>query len=155
PRRRLSPGHRCSYGDTVDREMKRLILLLVVIVEIALPAQEHETRTIITKTTRMKPGVIARASSDLDHAAMTIRGSNMTVDFTGVTLRGGPASADPDTFTGLAVLVDGGENVTIRNLTARGYKVGILARHTRRLHVTGADLSYNWKARLYSLVEHE
>jgi len=99
--------------------------------------------------------VLARPSADLDHPAVTIRGSNITVDFTGVTLRGGEPDRDPDTYTGLAVLVDGGENVTIKSLTARGYKIGILARHTKRLHITGADLSYNWKQRLYSLVEHE
>jgi parallel beta-helix repeat protein len=53
------------------------------------------------------------------------------------------------------VLVDGGENVTIKGLNAHGYKIGILARRSAKLHITGADLSYNWKPRLYSLVEHE
>src|SRR5262249_57777634 len=56
---------------------------------------------------------------------------------------------------GLAVLVDGGERVTIKNLRAHGYRIGILARNTSHLHITGADLSYNFKPRLYSLVEHE
>ena len=51
--------------------------------------------------------------------------------------------------------MDGGENVTIRNLSAHGYKIGVLARRSAKLHITGANLSYNWKARLYSLVEHE
>ena len=110
---------------------------------------------IVTRSTRLTPGVLNRLSPDLDHPAITIRGSNLTVDFTGVTLRGGAPVADPDTYTGLAVLVDGGENVTIRNLAAHGYKVGLLARRTRGLHITGADLGYNWKARLYSLVGHE
>jgi nitrous oxidase accessory protein NosD len=94
-------------------------------------------------------------SVDMAHPAITVRGSNITVDFTGVTMRGAASGVDPDTFTGVAVFVDGGENVTVRNLTARGYKVGVLARRAKGLHVTGADLSYNWKARLYSLVEHE
>src|SRR6516225_294657 len=110
---------------------------------------------IVTRSMRLTPGVLNRASADLDHPAITIRGSNLTVDFTGVTLRGGAPDADPDTYTGLAVLVDGGENVTVRNLAAHGYKVGLLARRARGLHITGADLGYNWKARLYSLVEHE
>jgi parallel beta-helix repeat protein len=94
-------------------------------------------------------------SADLDHPVYTIRGSNITVDFSGVTLRGAPAGADPDTFTGLAVLVDGGDNVTIKGLSAHGYKIGVLARKSSKLHITGANLSYNWKPRLYSLVEHE
>jgi len=37
----------------------------------------------------------------------------------------------------------------------RGYKVGILARGTRRLTLRNNDLSNNWKPRLFSLVEHE
>ena len=129
-------------------------MLLFLIAMLLLGRQPGGT-TVITKTMRVPPGELARPSADLDHPAITIRGSNITVDFAGVTLRGGAATADPDTFTGLAVLVDGGENVTIKNLTARGYKVGVLARHSRGLHITGANLSYNWKARLYSLVEHE
>jgi nitrous oxidase accessory protein NosD len=128
---------------------------LLLIALVLLGAQSPASGTIITQTTRLTPGVVARPSVDLDHPAITIHGSNVTVDFTGVTLRGGAPGADPDTYTGLAVLVDGGENVTIKNLTARGYKVGILARHSNGLHITGADLSYNWKQRLYSLVEHE
>lgn len=111
--------------------------------------------TVITRTTRMTPGTYAIRSADIHHPALTIRGSNLTVDFTGVTLRGAAAGADPDGFTGLAVLVDGGENVTIKGLSAHGYKTGILVRKTAKVHVTGADLSYNWKPRLYSGVEHE
>ena len=110
---------------------------------------------VLAQTTRVPQGTYALASADLAHPALIIRGSNIIVDFSGVTLRGAAPEADPDTFTGLAVLVDGGENVTVKNLTARGYKVGVLARRSTKLHITGANLSYNWKARLYSLVEHE
>lgn len=110
---------------------------------------------VLTRTTRVPAGTYDFKSADIQHPAFTIRGSNLTVDFTGVTLRGAPAGADPDTFTGLAVLVDGGQNVTIKGLSAHGYKIGILARRSARLHISGADLSYNWKPRLYSLVEHE
>src|SRR5687768_13171993 len=110
---------------------------------------------VITRTTTLPAGTYMLSSADLDRPAITIRGSNLTVDFKDVVLRGAPADADPDTFTGLAVLVDGGENVTIRNLRAHGYKIGVLARGSRNLHITRADLSYNWKPRLYSLIEHE
>ena len=110
---------------------------------------------LIERSTKLPPGTYHLPSIDAAHPAITIRGSNLVVDFSGVTLQGATRSADPDTFTGLAVLVDGGENVTIKNLTARGYKIGLLARGTRKLRITGADVSYNWKARLYSGVEHE
>ena len=111
--------------------------------------------TVLTESAVIATGDHLLPSADLDHPAITIRASNVTIDFSGAVLRGAPAGADPDSFTGVAVLVDGGEHVTIRNLIARGYKVGVLVRHSPRVHITGADLGYNWKSRLYSLVEHE
>ena len=97
--------------------------------------------TVVTKSTRIPAGTYELTSIDRDHPALIIRGSNLTVDFSGVTLLGAKPGADPDTFAGLAVLVDGGENVTIRNLTARGYKIGVYARKTRGLHITGSNPS--------------
>ena len=121
----------------------------------AAPPQPPTAGTVISRSRTFRPGEYRLPSSGIRQPAITIRGSDLTVDFRGVTLRGASDTAEPDTFTGLAVLVDGGENVTIKNLTARGYKIGLLARGTKHLRVVGADLSYNWKARLYSLVEHE
>ena len=122
---------------------------------LALFVQRPSAGMVVTTSTTLPPGTYALASAGIAQPAITIRGSNLTVDFRQVILQGLPQDADPDQYTGVAVFVDGGENVTIKNLTARGYKVGILARRTRGLHITGSDLSYNWKARLYSLVEHE
>ena len=51
--------------------------------------------------------------------------------------------------------IDGGEHVRLRGLTARGYRVGILARDVRDLTLDSNDLSYGWKPRLFSVVEHE
>jgi parallel beta-helix repeat protein len=119
------------------------------------PTQPSDIGVVITRSRTVPAGTYRRPSSDVAHPAIIIRGSNLTVDFSGVTLRGAGEQDDPDTFTGLGVLVDGGENVTIKNLTARGYKIGLLARSTKRLRLLNPDVSYNWKSRLYSLVEHE
>src|SRR2546421_6623884 len=80
-------------------------------------------------------------------SGVVIRGDNITVDFAGATLQGTPADT--------AIRVDGGKNVRIINARARGYKVGLLARGTHHLTLQDNDLSYNWKPRLFSLVEHE
>src|SRR2546423_10758071 len=80
-------------------------------------------------------------------SGIVIRGDNITVDFAGATLQGTPADT--------AIRVDGGKNVRIINARARGYKVGLLARGTHHLTLQDNDLSYNWKPRLYSLIEHE
>jgi nitrous oxidase accessory protein NosD len=142
------------------RRPQHLVLLLALAAALGSAAPRGQQSApvaglVVSGSAAFRAGTYAVHAADLDHPAIVIRASNAIVDFTGVVLEGAPPGADPDSVTGLAVLVDGGENVTLRNLTARGYKVGILARHSKRLHITGADLSYNWKSRLYSLVEHE
>jgi nitrous oxidase accessory protein NosD len=119
------------------------------------PPQRLQAGAVIARGVRVEPGRYALASPDASHPAIVIRGSNLDLDLAGVTLAGAPPDVDPDRFTGLGILVDGGENVTIRNVTVRGYKIGLLARHTTRLRIVSSDFSYNWKARLYSGVEHE
>ncbi|MEX1129716.1 MAG: right-handed parallel beta-helix repeat-containing protein [Vicinamibacterales bacterium] len=111
---------------------------------------------VIERSVTIRPGTYRLSgSADLKAPAITIRGENITVDFTGATLIGSPDTADPDQFAGVAVLVDGGSKVTIRDATIRGYKVGILARNSPDLHLTKNDLSHNWKQRLYSGIEKE
>jgi nitrous oxidase accessory protein NosD len=111
---------------------------------------------VLDHSVTIRPGTYRiSAFADLKTPAITIRGTNVTVDMTGVVLEGSPPSRDPDQFTGVGVLIDGGSRVTLKNATVRGYKVAILARDSADLHLTGNDVSYNWKQRLYSGIEKE
>jgi parallel beta-helix repeat protein len=111
---------------------------------------------VITRSVTIRPGAYTfPAPADLTGPAITIRGENITVDFNGAVLAGSSPDADPDTFAGIGVLIDGGSGVTVRNAKIRGYKVGILARRSPDLHLTRNDVSYNWKQRLYSGIEQE
>ena len=111
---------------------------------------------VIDRSVTVRPGVYRLSSSaDLKTGAITIRGENITIDFNGATLAGAAQTADPDTFAGVGILIEGGSKVTIRNAVIRGFKVGILARRSPGLHLTHNDLSYNWKPRLYSGIEKE
>ena len=111
---------------------------------------------VIDKTTTIRPGTYRMsASGDLTTPAITIRGENITVDFNGAVLAGGPDNADPDSFAGVGILIDGGGKVTLKNAVVRGYKVGIMARNSPDLHLTRNNVSYNWKQRLYSGIEKE
>lgn len=110
---------------------------------------------VITRSVRITPRVYRFPGSSLDSAIVTIRGDDITVDFAGATLQGISSSSDPDSARGVAIRVDGGKRVRIRNARVRGYRVGILVRGTQQLELRGNDLSYGWKPRLYSLVEHE
>ncbi|MGE5101366.1 MAG: nitrous oxide reductase family maturation protein NosD, partial [Deltaproteobacteria bacterium] len=137
----------------------RVITLLSSFAAVA-GAQTHaiELRRglVITSSVRVRPKVYRiSAPTSLDSAVIVIRGDDVTVDFAGATLEGIAPAAEPDLASGVAIRVDGGRNVTIRNANVRGYKIAIMARGTPGLSLVDNDLSYNWKPRLYSLVEHE
>ncbi|HEX6316912.1 MAG TPA: right-handed parallel beta-helix repeat-containing protein [Gemmatimonadaceae bacterium] len=109
---------------------------------------------VITRSTTFRPGTY-RLSVPAESALIVVRGDSVTLDFTGVVLEGQDPSSDPDQARGIAVRIDGGRNVRVIGGRIRGYKTGILARGTRELEIRNADLSYNWKPRLFSLIEHE
>src|SRR6266481_575495 len=111
---------------------------------------------VITKSGRVAPRTYRLPPpASLDSSVITIRGNDITVDFAGATMEGAPPDVNPDNVSGIAVRVDGGRNVRILNAHIRGYKVGIIALGTRGLSLIDNDLSYNWKPRLYSVIEHE
>ena len=142
----------------------RIIVLASVPCALALgvePAPAQETRPfspgmVITGSVRIEPGTYeVPGPASLDSALIVIRGDDVTVDMTGVRLLGIPEEADPDLAAGVAIRIDGGRGVTLRGVTARGYRFGILARGTEDLRLLDNDVSYNWKPRLFSLVAHE
>ena len=110
---------------------------------------------VIDRSVTIRPGTYRLASKDLDTPAIVIRGENITVDFNGAVLASGPNDADPDSYSGTGILIDGGSKVTLKNAVVRGYKVGIRARNSPDLHLTRNDVSYNWKQRLYSQIDKE
>src|SRR5258708_23289808 len=73
--------------------------------------------TVITRTTRVPAGSYTLKSADREHPAIVIPGSHITVDFSGGALLGAKPHARPDAVPGLPVLVGGGGNLPIKNLT--------------------------------------
>jgi parallel beta-helix repeat protein len=121
-----------------------------------VPTVELRQGLVITRSVRVAPKTYhLPAPASVDSAVIVIRGDDITVDFTGVTLEGSARDADPDVRAGVAIRVDGGRGVRIRNARVRGYKVGIVARKTRDLMLADNDLSDNWKPRLFSGIGHE
>jgi parallel beta-helix repeat protein len=111
---------------------------------------------VISRSVRVIPRTYRfPAPTTPDSAVITIRGNDITVDFAGATLQGLDPATDPDQATGIAIRIDGGRNVRLRDARVRGYKIGILVRGTRDLELLDNDVSHNWKPRLLSLVEHE
>src|ERR1041385_466510 len=121
-----------------------------------LPTVVLRSGMVITRSARVAPGTYRfPAPASPDSAVITVRGDSITLDFGGATMLGADPKADPDQAAGVAIRVEGGRGVKILHAVIRGYKVGILARGTRGLTLTGNVLSYGWKPRLYSVVEHE
>jgi hypothetical protein len=110
----------------------------------------------IDRSVRVRPGMYRiPAPADTTSAAITIRGDSIVVDFHGAVLLGADEGTPPDSFGGVAIRIEGGTNVTVRGATARGYKVGLIARDTRGLRLEGNDFSHNWRQRLRSGIERE
>lgn len=138
--------------------MMRLVLLIALLLPeawLSAQARPPQLPSLIGKSVALPRGTHRLSSANLDSPVVTVRGSNIELDLKGVELVGSPDATTPDRFTGVAILIDGGENITIRNARIRGYKVGILARNVRNLTLSGNDVSGNWKQRLYSRVEKE
>jgi parallel beta-helix repeat protein len=108
-----------------------------------------------SQSVRITPGVYRLpASASLDSPHHRPRRQHQR-RFCGCDAAGIDIGADPDQARGLAILVEGGRNVTIRNARVRGYHIGLRARGTRGLVLQDNNFSYNWKPRLFSVVEHE
>ena len=76
---------------------------------------------VISASTRIRPGAYdLKAPSDSNAALIVVRGSNIDVDLAGVWLLGARSGSAPDAGAGIAILVDGGENVTIRGASIQG-----------------------------------
>jgi len=95
------------------------------------------------------------AKDEIQTPVIVISGENVVVDFNGATLRGSNENTPPDQRKGLAILVENGKNITIKNANIHGYKLAILARNTTGLHITHCNWSYNWKQHLKSTLEKE
>ncbi|PYO05133.1 MAG: hypothetical protein DMD30_14460, partial [Gemmatimonadetes bacterium] len=116
---------------------------------LTIPTIELRQALVITQSVRVATRIYQLpAPSAHDSAVIRIRGDGITVDFAG-------ADSNPDIAAGVAIRVEGGTSIRILNAHLRGYKFGILALGTRNLSLIDNDLSYNWKPRLYSVLEHE
>jgi len=111
---------------------------------------------VIRKGTKLPKGtfVLPSPGDERGPAAVVIEGDNLTVDLSGVVLRGSPATIEPSDRKGVGVEIRG-RNVTVKNPRIHGYKVALIARNAPGLKILGGDLSYNWKQRLGSTQERE
>lgn len=138
--------------------MRKILFLLVFFTPALVHAQLTELKAGMKITTSIKVRKAAfslNAKMDLNTPLIEITGENIVVDFNDATLRGSLDKQMPNEFYGLAVLIKGGKNITIKNLNARGYKVALMARDVEGLTIENCNLSYNYRQRLNSTQEKE
>src|SRR5690348_352310 len=146
-----------STARTLNRFLQFVVASAYVVQHpTATPTIRLRPGLVITRSVRIVPKIYRLpAPASLDSAVVTVRGDGITVDFAGATLEGMDPEADPDRAGGVAIRVEGGRHVRILHARVRGYRVGILVRDTRDVALVDNDVSYTWKPRLLSLVEHE
>jgi hypothetical protein len=134
-----------------------LLFFFLVLTGLAADAQVSlKNGMVISKSTKVKKGTYALNGFDsLSKGVIVIEGNNITVDFNQAVLKGSINKTGPDEYYGVAVLIRGGKNITIKNLVAKGYKVALLARNVDGLRVENCDFSYNYRQHLNSTQEKE
>lgn len=140
--------------------MRHLLIWLALLASTPLAAQQTRTvrpraGMVITRSVKLAPGTYRLPSRSDSLPVLTIRGDGITVDLRGVTLIGAPSGTDPDQATGLAILIDGGRDITVKGGRVRGYQTGIRAVGTTDLTLLDNNLSDNWRPRLFSGIGHE
>ena len=95
------------------------------------------TGEVLRKDTTFRPGRVLKE-------ALVIGADGIVIDGNGAVLEGPGRAGDKRSFTGVGLLLEGRRNVTLRNLTVRGFEIGLAARDCRNLTVENCDFSDNY-----------
>jgi len=132
--------------------------LFIVLICFGCSKKEIELKAGMTINTsvKIKAGTYNfNAVKDLTKPVIIIEGKNIEIDFNGAVLNGANEFDLPNEFKGLGILVKNAENVKIKNLKVRGYKVGLMAEGVDSLKIENSDFSYNYRQKLKSKFDKE
>jgi len=117
-----------------------LLILLAVLATLPLTVSGVEVQTIVVTNDLVLEKVVVL------NARLIVRASHVTIEGNGATLQGPGVVDDLKSLeqAGVGILIEGCVNVTIRNLKARGFATGLVARDGRALLVEGCDFSDNY-----------
>jgi len=140
--------------------MTKKIILLSLVIGLCVHSQSQEkplTKGLkITKSLKVKKQTYKLdAPASMDASLIIIEGNNITVDFNNAILRGSNLKKNPDEFFGVAILIKAGNNIKIKNLKVKGYKVALMAKGVTNLTIENCDFSYNYRQHLNSTQEKE
>lgn len=108
-------------------------------------------RMVISRSVTIKKSVYKiNADPALNSGIIEIKGDNITVDFNGSVLKSEMNMNFPDKFSGVAIYIRGGKNITIKNAIIKGYKIAVMGRDVHNLKIENCNFSYNFRQHLNS-----
>ena len=114
------------------------------------PPTELRPGMVINRSVLIKKGIYRfNGQTSLEKPVILIQGNNITIDFNKCVLQGSTDKQWPNEFYGLAILVRG-DNITLKNVVVKGYKVAIMADSCKGLVIEHCDASYNYRQHLQS-----
>lgn len=105
--------------------------------QVARPGRRIVDDMVIRRSVQLRPGVyhIRDVTGD---GVIQIRGDDITLDGTGVTLIG-------EDFQGIGLAMNGHKNLTLRNFHIRGFRYGIQIENASQVVIRNSDISGNFK----------
>lgn len=109
----------------------------------------------VAGSVRIAPGVHVRAPREIapggPRAVIWARGvRNAVIDLSGVTLSSDALAGAPDRLSGVALHLDGCENVTVRGGLLRGFKSGVVVQGGSGIRIEGLRCEQMFRQRLAS-----
>lgn len=118
-----------------------LAVLLIPLLFASGPAADPPTikEIVVTKDITLDKGATL-------NARIVVKASHVTIDGNGATLVGSGTIGDTKTLgdAGIAISIEGCTNVTVKNVKAKGFAVGLKASDASALRVEGCDFSDNY-----------
>ena len=132
------------------KKITAFLILILVLHELQAQEMSLKKGMVIKKSMKIRKTIYQLGSYDsLNTAVLVIEGNDIVIDFNNATLSGS-TSMLPNKFRGVAVIVRNGKNITIRNLSVRGYKIALKATGVVGLKIENCDFSYNYRQHLNS-----
>jgi parallel beta-helix repeat protein len=117
-------------------------------------AQDHEILIkqgdIITRSIKVKRATYHFKGADSLTPALIIEGDNITIDFNNAIVEGDKKLTEPNSFSGVGILVRKGKNIVLKNVRVNGFKVAVMANNVKGLTIMNSDFSYNFRQHLMS-----
>ena len=137
--------------------MRITIIFFLIIVAIRVNGQETFLKTgTIKKSLKFKKDIYkVNGDTAFNKPVIEIEGNNLVVDFNNATLIGSNDKTNPDEFYGAAIYIHKGENITIKNLVCKGFKIAIIADDVKGLIIENCNLSYTYRQHLKSTQQKE